>query len=247
MTTNTVLHLADAGREREKLAVDGLLTLVPALHPRWFNSLGIDAVRHWCLVRAILKGVHSKQPEVEIDIILGNLGLKTWSPSVELLVAVEAKCWVVRCSDAKYFAKGPHAKTNLWDQVKRNVECGFDRVAGLDIVSTEPSRHHLNALGVANTLGSAEMGLLDKAYGRRLPTTAGYAVFAFGAVSWKDEGASGALPMLKCVNAPALERHNRAVENAVRTTLEACPEPRVRPPYHFACPSGDWQIVPALC
>jgi len=68
-------------------------------HARWFESLGIHTTHHWCIIRPILHGVHPVYPSIEVDIIFGNIGKAHWPPSLEQLIAVEAKCWAFKWED----------------------------------------------------------------------------------------------------------------------------------------------------
>ncbi len=248
MSADVPSHLAYAGQDRENSAVDTLLSLGRVVQQDWFRSLGFDPDRHWCLIRPILKGVHVDYPELEIDFILGNLGRECWPPSLETVVAVEAKCWVKKWNDLHPRSKGPHAKTNLWEQVLRNIECGFDRAAGVDIVSTEPCPDYRDAMVASHVLGRSEAQWLSKqAEKRRLHKEAGYALFSFGAVSWKGESESGTLCMLECRDAPLLDKHSTRVENAVAAILGLCSQPGFRPPYHFVFRDARWQTVPVAC
>ena len=114
-------HLADAA-QREDLAVERLLDLMPFAYPRWYDSLGIDQASHWALVRPLLKTPAFRQPEAEIDIILGPMKAvldshantrPVWPPAVYYLVAVEAKCPLVKGEDTQSWGNATEAKTAL--------------------------------------------------------------------------------------------------------------------------------------
>lgn len=247
MNSGFAHHLVHACQQRENLAVDRLLSFGLAVHPQWFKSLGIDPVKHWCVVRPTLRGVHPKYAEVEVDIILGNTDPKDASPSLDLLVAVEAKSWKKEWRDIRSCAQHDHAKTNLWDQVKRNHECGFDRVAAVDIICTEPGHDYWEAIEASITLGGSEaQELRDIALKHQASTDAGYAIFAFGAVWWKDESKAGTIPMLLLRDAqPHKEPHSGVVEKAVHEILDSCPK-GLALPYHFHCLEGSWAGTPCF-
>lgn len=244
MSGNPIRHLAFAGQDREKLAVERLLTMAPAIHKRWLESLGIDPLSHWCVIWVELTNLPVRSP-VEIDVIFGNLVSQSWPPSrLDFLAAVEAKAWLRKWEDTEEF--GPGAKTNLWEQVKRNRECGFDRIAGIDIVCTPPGQTYRNALKASDELGSKEVQrLLKEAEKAGSRASAGYAAFAFGAVAHKDEGASGSIPMLACRDAPTLGAHTKALDAAVQTILQYCPQPPAKP-YHFARRGAGWASLPSF-
>lgn len=239
------LHLIDAGQQRENLAVDCVVNLSWNIHSRWFVSLGVDPVHHWCLIRPSLRGVHPALASVEVDLIFGNIGHQDWLPSLDHLVAAEAKCWARRWEDLEPWNQGQPPESNLWGQVERNREVGFDRIAGLDIICTEPGNDYWEALRAAHAIGSFEASWLriEAERGRQVGP-AGYALFSFGAISWKDERMSGALMLLECWDAPSLGKHSSALEEAVRLTLETCPRPRSAP-YHFVCRDAQWHVLGA--
>ena len=41
---------------------------LPEGMPQWFGSLGIDPVKHWCIVRPKLPGVHPEKAGVEVEV-----------------------------------------------------------------------------------------------------------------------------------------------------------------------------------
>ena len=113
----------------------------------------------------------------------------------------------------------------------------------MDIICTEPGDNYFDALGAASTFGRSEAPwLLREAENGRALGPTGYALFSFGAVSWKDEPTSAAIIVVECSDAPALGKHNKALEDAVRSILETCPRPQFAP-YHFVCRDSRWQIL----
>jgi hypothetical protein len=240
-----VQHLASAGQEREDSAVERFLHLagIVQLRPQWFSSLGVDPVRHWALLRPKLNGVHPKVAEVEVDIILGNLAAHAWPPSLEFLVGVEAKAWKVEWRDMARRGRRPHAGTDLWKQVGRNIKCGFERVAGLDLICPQPGRDYWDAILVSNAARESQEGWLADRAAEAVNLGAGHAIFAFGPVPHKDEAHSGTLLTCMCSDASPLGKHRAVLEDAVRAKLNACPEPRMRPPYHFTERNGRWEIL----
>jgi hypothetical protein len=236
------LHLVDAGQHREDLAVGRLLNLCwGGVHSAWFKSFGIHPTSHWALLRPTFQNVHPQLPLIEVDIIFGNVAAACWPPSTDQLVAVEAKCWKVVWEDLEPWNRGQDPQTNLWDQMKRNREAGFDRVAGIDIVVTEPGPDYWEALGAADALGDVKGQWLRRvAEHERLRNSAGYALFSFGAVCWKDESRSGTLGMPCCLDAPVLPRHQTGIEDAVRSILTTCSRP-VSLPCHFVQRDGRWE------
>jgi len=65
-------HLRDLNN-REDIAVERLLNLLPILLPIWYQSFDIDPNFHWALVRPILKTPMMRRPESEIDVIFGRM------------------------------------------------------------------------------------------------------------------------------------------------------------------------------
>jgi hypothetical protein len=230
----SLLHLVDAGQQRENLAVDQLIRLWwGGTYPTWVESFGIHPTQHWALLRPVLRNVHPQLQLIEVDVVFGNIGSARWPPSTDHLVAVEAKCWKAMWEDLQPWTQGQDPTTNLWDQVKRNQEAAFDRVAGIDIVATEPGNDYWEALGATDAHGKAKgLWLRTQAQRSQLTCSAGYALFLFGAVGWKDESRSGTLTMRDCWGAPPLGKHKTAIEESVRSILATCSPPQFAP-YHF--------------
>lgn len=249
MSGNSVRHLVYAGQERENRAVDILIGIGRLMHPRWLESLGVDPERHWCLLRPKLMGVHPKVAEAEVDIIFGNIGSREWPPSTDMLVAVEAKCWAKKQEDIDLWSNSTPPKTNLWNQVQRNHECGFDRVAGIDIICTEPGtepQDYWEAIRRSNEASRSEAPwLLEEGCKSPVFLRAGYAVLTFGAIKEKDERYAGTPLMIKLREAPLLKPHNKTTENAIRLILESCPQPPYTP-YHFRYQDNRW-IADSVC
>src|ERR1700683_3519852 len=128
-------HLMDV-RNREDIAVERLLDLLPLVNPTWYESLGIDPGSHWALVRPLLKTPTFRQPEAEIDIVFGRTTMLTddhgkpkavWPPPTDYLVAVEAKCQLVKWEDTESWANAVEPKINLRQQLERKSSRGFGR------------------------------------------------------------------------------------------------------------------------
>ncbi|MGH9469464.1 MAG: hypothetical protein ACRD1N_03870, partial [Terriglobia bacterium] len=178
--------------------------------------------------------------EVEVDIILGHRGPQGWPPRLDFLVAVEAKCW------KRKSVHGPMPKTNLWGQVKRNRECGYDRVAGIDILCGEPDSDYREAMVASRSFHASETEKLKcEAVKHRFHKYEGYAIFSFGAIDWKDESKAGTLAMIATRAAPPLAPHSEAVEKAVQAVLETCCR-EFAPPYHFYFRDGRWVATPCF-
>jgi hypothetical protein len=131
-TAQNIQHLLHSS-EREALAVEQMLRMLPQICPAWHDSLGLDANRHWALVKPVLKIPTCRETEAEIDVILGrmaslvdNLGAMKpiWPPSTDYLIAIEAKCLPRSWDDMEPWAVVP-AKSNLTQQLKRDIELGF--------------------------------------------------------------------------------------------------------------------------
>jgi hypothetical protein len=236
-----MLHLSEAGQERENLAVDRLLMLPPFVHDRWYRSLGLDPQMHWALVRPRLLGLLPNDKETEIDIVFGSTD-PNGAITIDHLVAVEAKCWKKEASDLEQFGQDlKRPKSNLWKQVQRNLHIGFNRVAGVDILSTSPSSDYMSSLDSASQAGTADLNRLRwlASEGRR-GLEAGYSVFGFGAVEWKDESDSGSLLNFVCEDAPLHGRDaNDAIGKALSPMLSTCPVD-YQPPYHFVLSPTGW-------
>src|SRR5258708_39967217 len=59
-----LLHSPD----REGLAVEQMLRMLPQVCPAWYDSIDLDADRHWALLKPTFR-----EPEAEIDVILGRM------------------------------------------------------------------------------------------------------------------------------------------------------------------------------
>ena len=58
---------------REDIAVERLLVLLPFLHPACYKSIVIDHDSHWALVRPLLQEPMADLRQAEIDIVLGRM------------------------------------------------------------------------------------------------------------------------------------------------------------------------------
>jgi hypothetical protein len=161
VVVNENRHLEDVPN-REDVAVERLLDLLPLLHPAWYQSLGLDPASHWALVRPLLKTPMLRQPEAEIDIIFGRMIMlaerdgkpkAVWPPSTDYLVAVEAKCQFVKSEDLESESNTVQPKTNLRRQLERNLDLGFQRVAALHIIAAQPSDGYWGVMRAASILG----------------------------------------------------------------------------------------------
>ena len=232
---NEERHLADTAK-REDVAVERLLDLLPFAYPSWYVSLGIDQASHWALVRPLLKTPSFRQPEAEIDIILGPMkavldshenARPVWPPSADYLVAVEAKCSLVKGEDTQSWGNATEAKTNLRQQLERNLDLGFHRVSALHVVATQPSDDYWEMMRVGHALGKyylpiANGHLLDLI--GDLPV--GHVVLTMASIKGKHEGLSGGLAPMKMNPAPlsgaGLKEFARI---QIEAFLAACPPP----------------------
>lgn len=238
-------HLIDAGQDREKRAVESLVSLACAPPvSSWLNSLGIDPRAHWALLRPTFNDVHPEFNHPDVDIVLGNVDSSGCSFSVDHLVAVEAKAWAVSKEDLEPWRQGPSPRSKLWKQVRRNREWGFSRIAGIDIVCCEAEDAYVEAQIGADRGGrwKGQTAQLADEELRELP--AGYALFSYGGVSWKPEEDSGTLGMIECREAPCLPSGSEQLKRVVGRLLDQCS--RVfGPPFHYIQEDGIWRPFPA--
>jgi hypothetical protein len=228
-------HLQNLRNDKEDVAVERFLNLLPAMVPVWYQSIGIDPHFHWALVRPVLDTPMLRTPQVEIDVIFGrmitladSLGSPSiiWPPPTDYMVAVEAKCPPVTWEDTEPWARAVLPKSNLRQQLERNLELRFSRVAALHIIATPPSDEYRSALRTADILGrhavpEAERQIQELT--RDLPV--GHCILSVGGISWKHEGLSGAMMPIKVIEAPLVGNGLDAVRIQIDAFLTACPPP----------------------
>lgn len=222
---------------REDIAVERLLGLLPFLHPAWYESLGIDHHSHWALVRPLLQKPMADLRQAEIDIVLGRMKVLAdenghakfvWPPPTDYLVAVEAKCQVVTWEDTESWASAVTPKINLRQQLERNLDLGFHRVAALHVVAAPPSEDYWGVMRAARALGNYYLPIAN---GHLLDLvgklSVGHAVLAMAGVSWKHEGDSGTVLPMKIIPSPlsGMGLQETALLQ-IQQFLATCPAPR---------------------
>jgi hypothetical protein len=206
------------------------------MHPQWYRSVGIDPDSHWALVRPTFRTAMIRQPEVEVDVVLGRMVTLfdgtgpqqiVWPPPTDYVVAVEGKCAPVRWEDTEPWARATQPKSNLRDQLKRDLTLGFSRVAALHIIATPPSDNYWDVLRTAHQLGMHFLPIAERQIAtlvNELPI--GHAVLSMAGVRWKDEGLSGTIAPMKITPAP-LVGHGlvQQVREQIDGYLNACQKP----------------------
>jgi hypothetical protein len=228
-------HLCDQGN-REDVAVELLLGLLPATCPEWYESIGIDPDHHWALVRPVFNTPMLRHPQAEVDVVFGRMvavstGGKTtkiiWPPSTDFMVAVEAKCPLVKWEDGEAWASAASPKSNLRDQLKRDIALGFSRVAAIHVVAMPPSNGFWDAMLAADAFGSqclpfAERSICDLT--GDLPV--GHAVFSIAGLMSKHERMSGVMLPKRIVPAPVAGLGAlQTIRDQVDSRLRGCAEP----------------------
>ena len=235
---------------REDVAVERLLGLLPFLHPAWYESIGIDHNSHWALVRPLLHEPMANLRQAEIDIVLGRMTVLTdengqatpvWPPPTDYLVAVEAKCQAVTWEDREPWAGAVTPKINLREQLERNLDLGFHRVAALHVVAAPPSDDYWGVMNAALALGKYYLPIAN---GHLLDLvgklSVGHAVLAIAGVSWKHEGDSGTVLPMKIVPSPLAGMGLKETAlSQIQQFLAACPAPR-KSRAAFVRSKGQW-------
>jgi hypothetical protein len=231
------MHLCDQS-DREDVAVEFLLDLLPLIYPEWYESIGIDPNWHWALVRPILRTPMLRQSQAEIDIIFGRMSTimtssgvakVVWPPPTDFTVAVEAKCPVVKWEDMESWAAAATPKSNLRQQLERDIALGFHRVAALHVVATPPSNGFWDAIRTADTLSTYFLPCAERqisALTGELPV--GHTILSIAGLAWKHERMSAVTMPRKIVPAPVAGTGPvKAVRDQVESVLENCAEPTV--------------------
>jgi hypothetical protein len=234
-------HLLDL-RNREHVAIDGLLRSLPMACPGWYDSIGLDAFSHWALLRPVL--TTARKQEAEVDAILGRMApivdaigtmQPIWPPPTDYLVAVEAKCMPVSWTDTEEWANLKSKKSKLTQQLKRDLVLGFSRVSAMHVIATPSAETFQSAMSASDRLGShvllrAERELVDEKGRLRV----GHCVLGIGEVAWKSWDHAGAATVLAMEPAPFVGSTSSFVRDQVDAILCNCP----RPPYWrtlYAC------------
>lgn len=242
--------------EREGLAVEQMLRMLPQICPAWHDSLDLDANCHWALVKPVFRTPACREPEAEIDVILGrmaslvdNSGVvkPVWPPSTDYLVGIEAKCLPRSWDDMEPWA-AVLAKSNLTKQLRRDIELGFSCVGALHVIATPPDAGSFRgAMQAAGSLGKhflieAERQADEDVEG--LPV--GHCVLSLGEVSWKPHHQSGALLLLKLKTAPQIGFGAAIVRDQVDAILSKTSKPRYWRPIYAPDERGTWRELDDL-
>jgi hypothetical protein len=241
-------HLYDL-HNREDVGVERMLNLLPALYPDWYISLGIDPRAHWALVRPIFRTPTLRRREAEIDILFGHVNAvigpsghaePVWPPPLDYLVAVEAKCPAISMQDTEPWANATEPKCNLHQQLQRDLDLGFHRVAALHIIAAPPSNDYWGVLNMARDLGEYYVPRAERQLRNivgRLPV--GHAVLSIAGVAWKHEGMSGGLAPMKLVPAPQVgSGPGEAIRLQIESHLRCCPAGQTSRPIFVRAKDG---------
>ena len=204
--------------------------------PSGNESIGLDVDSHWALVRPVLKTPMLRKPQAEIDVILGRMAVgrrqfwvmePIWPPPTEYLVAVEAKCPPVSWDDTKPWASPKPQKSNLRQQLGRDIDLGFSRVAALHVIATPSAEDFQGAMHAANELGNhilPEVGRQVVDDVGSLPV--GHCILSVGEVCWKSLDQAGAVSVLRMDPAPQITLGLSPIREQVDSILSKCPKPR---------------------
>jgi hypothetical protein len=241
---NEERHLADTAK-REDVA-----DLLPFAYPSWYDSLGIDQASHWALVRPLLKTPSFRQPEAEIDIILGPMKAVLDSHGNARPVWPHPRTIWWQSKQSAHSSKGRTPSPGEMQQkrqLERNLDLGFHRVSALHVVATQPSDDYWGMMRVGQALGKyylpiANGHLLDLI--GDLPV--GHAVLTMASIKGKHEGLSGGLAPMKMNPAPlsgaGLKEFARM---QIERFLAACPPPSSFRAVYIR--SGrDWRSLPTI-
>jgi hypothetical protein len=215
---------------------------------RLFAWLGLNEAC-WFVLRLQMRRLDPSF-EGDIDLLGGKLELAEgsikWPPSIDYLVAVEAKC--ARASHLnnpedpeksvtlKSTKESPRKEKQMRRSIDQLSEMGFDRVALLDLIANSPAGGWFNAL--AHAWRSTEA--MDPALRRHKPSECfvGHIVLSKGAVEGvlEDMGGAISLRMRRAalenprLNTPeGLARRNEIESNLLKVLADLPP-----PKYLFA-------------
>jgi len=224
---------------REGLAVEQMLQMLPQICPAWYDSLGLDADCHWALVRPILSTPTPRKPKAktEIDVILGRIaslvdfgGAMTaiWPPPTDYLVAIEAKCPKKSWDDMAPWASPVSRKSELMQQLKRNIDLGFSRVGALHVFATSPDAESFGgAMHTASSIGDHFLTEAEREADEDVVSLPiGHCVLSVGEVPWRPYHQSGAVRLLKMRTAPLIGLAAPAIRDQVDSILRRTPRPR---------------------
>jgi hypothetical protein len=230
--------------------------MLPQACPEWYDSIDLDADRHWALVRPILSAPTPRRPraEAEIDIILGRMAslvdssgvtAPIWPPSTNYIVAIEAKCLPKSREDMEPWASTVPRTSELTQQLKRNIRLGFSRVGALHTIATTPDAGSFGgAMHAANSIGNhflmeAEQEADEDADG--LPV--GHCVLSIGEVSWRHYHQSGAISVRKMKTAPLIGLAAPAIQDQLDAILRNVPRPLYMRAIYVRGSGGIWKDV----
>ena len=229
-----------------------MVRMLPQVCPAWYDSIDLDADRHWALLKPTFR-----EPEAEIDVILGRMASladssgamkPVWPPSTDYLVAIEAKCLPRSWDDMKPWASAVSAKSNLTQQLKRDIELGFSCVGAMHVIATTPDTGSFGgAMHASSRIGNhflmeAERQADEDVEG--LPV--GHCVLSLGEVSWKSHHQSGALLLLTLKTAPQIGFGAAIVRDQVDAILSKTSKPRYWRPIYASDERGAWRELDDL-
>jgi hypothetical protein len=227
-----LLHLPN----REDVAVEDMLRMVPQVCPQWYDAIGLDVGFHWALVRPILRTPVPQKPYAEIDAILGSMAALAdssgtmkviWPPPTDYLVAIEAKCPPLVWDDAEPWASAVAPKSNLEQQLKRDIALGFSRVAALHVIATPSAETFGDAMHAASRLGDHFLPEAKRQVGDALDCLpVGHCIISVGEVAWKPWSQAGSLSLIRLRGAPDIGVVSSFVREQVDSILAKTTKPR---------------------
>lgn len=248
-----LLHSPD----REGLAVEQMLRMLPQVCPAWYDSIDLDADRHWALLKPTFR-----EPEAEIDVILGRMASladssgavkPVWPPSTDYLVAIEAKCLPRSWDDLKPWASAVSAKSNLTQQLKRDIELGFSCVGAMHVIATTPDTGSFGgAMHAASRIGNHFLMEAERQADEDVEgLSVGHCVLSVGEVSWKPCHQSGVLLLLKLKTAPQIGFASATIRDQVDSFLSKTPKPHYWRALYLRDRNGGWgqidDLIAPLC
>jgi hypothetical protein len=221
---------------REDIAVERILRMLPLACPKWYASVGLDVNSHWALVRPTLMTPMLREPQAEVDVILGRMARLAdssgavqaiWPPPTDYLVAVEAKCPPVSWDDTEPWANSTPSKSNLEQQLKRDIKLGFSRVAALHVIATPYAEDFWSAIQAASELGNHFLPEAERQVANDVDSLrVGHCILSVGEVWSKSWHQAGTLSVLRMNPAPQIGSGLPVIREQVDSFLRECPQPR---------------------
>jgi hypothetical protein len=249
---NHLLHLPN----REDVAVEGVLRMLPQACPQWYESIGLDVDFHWALVRPILETPMLRERHAEIDAILGSMAALAdssgvmnviWPPPTDFLVAVEAKCPPVRWEDTEPWATAVPQKSNLAHQLRRDINLGFSRVAALHVIATPHAASFGSALHAASKLGDHFLPEAERQVGDDPDSLlVGHCVLSVGEVEWKPWDQAGSFSLMRMRPAPQIGMGSPVIREQVDSILSKSPKPLHWRAVYVQDRNEDWKQLDDL-